>query len=445
MRMSTAQSHPPVSPTARQERYWLSLAPLLPDLTDWDLSLLALLVLWSGPKVPGDTIYKSWQSIGPRIGSKRAGGSRPADKHVLRAAAAHLVQLGLVTRSGTDAAWKVIPRDAPAVEPRWSGCAKFNARLWRREYTGPMSARAGISRLTFYLDEQGRWRGSVAELGEILQVKSPLTIRRRVIELAAVETDLEIRESWEQERAMIEVYCKFEIPATDQELDGQIERVRDQLWYPELVDEAVARAGRLLKSGRVSRSRQLSGFYQPILDLQTETQNAPLVKYALQETLDKGVLDGTRGQSSTRNWHHYTRKVAANNSHRFRNSHNQGAEVVTGPTTQSKKAGKVSKQPNVKRQEPSLRERELAIRELLGEAAQLNGAGKHKEARELMSEQIVPQANTLTELFAGNQRYCKEALVLAFKQGVTDFVGVSPDEYALDFLPEWTPKQWPPR
>lgn len=449
-------SVPTLAPAEQQERYWATLKPLLPELSDWELSLLALLVFWSGPKaVPGDLIYKSWASIGPKLGSKRSGAGA-ADRQVMRKAAAQLVKLGLVERNGLDAGWRVVPRVdlQPSPEwptalrdrvwlranslqpvPEWPAFAKFNARLWRRDFYGPMSARAGICRLSFDLDAEGRWEGTTDHLGALLGVKSAMTTKRRQIELSAAESDLDIQSRWDAGQETFSISCSFELPPSAEDLDAELLKARDALWYPEIVEEAIARAGRLLKSGTVSKSRQLKGFFQPVLALQTEYKNPALIKYALEETISNGVLDGARGKKATTNWHRYTRTVANNNRHRFRKA-NDGLEVIIGPV------GEGSEQPGVKKitiPEPTIRERELAMRAILREAAQLNGIGSYVEARRVLTEAIKPEIPNLAPLFDGDLKRCKYQLALAFKQGSTDFVGVKLDEYALDYWPEWTP------
>lgn len=433
-----------------QRRYWAALRPIVPMLSDRELSLLALLVFWSGPKaVPGDRILKSWRTIAPRMGSNRISGKQSANRQALGTAAGRLGELGLVERSGTDAVWRVIPepeisQTMDASAPNWPGFAAFNERLWRREFDGAMSTRAAICRLSFELDAAGGWSGSVADFAGLLAV-GPQTARKRIGEIMMAENALELREQLEDGKLQVQIHCKFEAPRTSSDTANELIAAKDAIWFPELMQEIVARAGRLLKSGRVSSSRELTGFYEPVLALQTEFGNPPLLRYALEETLKNGVLDGIKGQANTNNWHRYTRKICVKHRHRFPRAADADLEVVSGPITNTDappepQTGQVRQMS----QQSSLRERELEMRDLLRKAARLNGTGEGDKARKLLKQEIGPKIAGVAERFDGNIAYCRAAIALAFKQGSTDFVGVKPDQYALDYFPEWSPKRWPP-
>lgn len=203
-----------------------------------------------------------------------------------------------------------------------------------------------------------------------------------------------------------------------EDLEAEARRLRDLLWYPELVDQAIGLAASKLKSGKVTTSRQINGFYKPIWEMQEEFANPPLIKFALEQTLKSAVFKGEK----THNWHRYALAVARNNRYRFRKA---GDPEPTQPQDEKQ----------------ALRERELSMRELLRRAAQLNASGDTTEARALLSD-ILGEVKELAPLFDGDEKRCEEQLRLAFKQGSDDFVGETVDRFSpIDYYPEWQPAE----
>jgi len=199
---------------------------------------------------------------------------------------------------------------------------------------------------------------------------------------------------------------------SQEDLQAEAIRLRNMLWCPELIDQAIEKASKHLKSGKISLRRQVNNFYKPTWELQEEFPNPALIKYALQQTIDGPVFKGEK----THSWHRYALKVAQNNKYRFP----QAGDPIDDNIDV----------------EQTLRDKELHMREILNRAAQLNGTGEHTEARALLSD-ILSQVQDLAPLFEDDKQVCDRALRLAFKQGNTDFVGVKVDEYAPDYYPEW--------
>src|SRR5690606_11985863 len=102
--------------------------------------------------------------------------------------------------------------------------------------------------------------------------------------------------------------------STKAELEQELSELREEVWYPDLIEKAIRLTARKLKSGRVSLSRQVRGFYKPALELQEQFDNPPLIKYALEQTLNGPVFQGEQ----TNHWHRYALAVAKNNRYRFR-------------------------------------------------------------------------------------------------------------------------------
>lgn len=205
----------------------------------------------------------------------------------------------------------------------------------------------------------------------------------------------------------------------EQALIDEEARLRSLLWYPELVDKAIAAAGKHLKSGSVSLSRRVNSFYRPVVELQEQyVRYPPLVKYALTETLRSNALRGQRNER----WWHYTAVVCRNNLARFsRAAHSDEAATVLG----------------------ALRLRERSVREMLDRAADLNGAGEREAARMLLSD-ILAQVAELAPLFGDSPELADAALRECFKRGSSDPLSIAPetDDFwaGIDFYPEWS---WP--
>lgn len=199
----------------------------------------------------------------------------------------------------------------------------------------------------------------------------------------------------------------------EQDVEGEIERLRSLLWYPELVDKAVRIAEAQLKGKKMAPTRRLNNFYKVVWELQEEFGDAPLLKYSLEETLRSTAL---RGRHNHR-WHRYLLAVMRNNRGRFRGAATGGDGAAEAQARH-----------------------EQATRELLAKAAQLNGRGERAEARALLSD-ILAQVKNLSHLFEGDRVACEYHLRLAFKQGSSD-LKPQHDPHALDFYPEWDPEAW---
>lgn len=201
-----------------------------------------------------------------------------------------------------------------------------------------------------------------------------------------------------------------------EDVEVEIERLRDLIWYPELVEQMIALAERQLRSGSMSLSRKLNNFYKPVWELQEKYPSPPLVRYAMEQTIKGPALK----QPKNHRWYRYMQVVAKNNVARFSGRAADGS-------------------PGVRDEAAQAREREMKMRDLLRRAADLNGQGKRMEARALLSD-ILSQVKELAPLFDGDKQLCENSLREAFKQGRSDFVGIRPNPYGLDFYEEWS---WP--
>ncbi len=213
---------------------------------------------------------------------------------------------------------------------------------------------------------------------------------------------------WDSERRRFKVIDQGAIRDSEAEqasLESEYQQLRSELWYPELVDQAIELAGRKLKSGSVSKTRKVNGFFRPIVELQRDYPTPALVKYALEQTLAGPVF---QDQGRDRNWFNYARRVAENGQSKFT---------------------AVASEPGRGR---SAKEAELEVREMLREAARLNGLGQHDQARAKLTE-IMAEVDAVVSLFDSRQQ-AEDQIKLAFKQGQSDFVGAKVDPFAPDYL-----------
>jgi hypothetical protein len=204
---------------------------------------------------------------------------------------------------------------------------------------------------------------------------------------------------------------------SESDLREEAVRLYRLLWFNDLVEEAVKLAQAQLQEGhKITLTRRIGNFYRPVWELQERYNNPPLLRYALEQTIEGPALRSP----NTRGWHKYLARVCENNALRY-----AGGGVAAG-TNAAKTANE------------SIAARERAVRELLRQAYALNKADEFEPARALLSD-ILSQTKALAELFDGDEEKCDRALREAFKQGSSDFVGVKPNPRSpVDFYREWS-------
>ena len=209
----------------------------------------------------------------------------------------------------------------------------------------------------------------------------------------------------------------------EDELLVEARRLRELLWYPDLVDQCAHLAeGALKTGGKISLSRKVNGFYHPIVELQEKYGAARLIEYALEQAINHRVPAGRQ----SRNWWHYPRTICENNR-----------------TNQRFSGGGKAADTNAAREEAnSLSARQKAVEDLLHRARESNGSGKPNEARKLLKELLSPgTVASIAPLFDNDSALAACSLREAYKQGVSNFVGINPeDSLGLDYYPEW---RWP--
>lgn len=416
------------------EHYWRGLCSRLDQLDDWELNLALILLFRSGPQEPGQpTRPTGLGTFCERIGSLRGGGHHPAAKARIREAAQGLEAKGLMkpreqedraitdhgSQDGPGTPYRWMLRDGfdDPIEPDWSGAYEMTKRMCRRkkQLQGGARVRASAARLALAISPEGTFAATAREWAEILKVRSPETALKRLDEIEAAQIGLKkVTKAWDAGSLKISVEMQqFEqAQSIDQQRSEALE-VRDKLWHPALVDQAIVRVNE--RSGhKMTAKRARVSFYEPVLDLQTKYPNAPLVKYALEETLKGPALDNP----SPGRWWRYTETVCKNNQQKF--------------------VGRVGNaKPVSQKVENNTLAREAELKELLGETARLNGSGHQEEARRIL-DQLLGRLSDFVGVYDGSEIETSRYIHLAFKQGTMD-LRPRANPYGLDYLPEWEP------
>lgn len=207
-----------------------------------------------------------------------------------------------------------------------------------------------------------------------------------------------------------------------QDFEEEAARLRDLLWFPELVDQVMKHAeGHLKAGGKITLSRRVNGFYRPVYELQEKYPIGELVRFALAETIRRRIAD----KADNRTWHHYTASICKNHMDRY-----TGQKAAPGTNAALAVAN-------------SVETHEKAVCDMLRRAAELNGRGEVPAARELLSS-ILAQAKLIAPLFGGDVAMADNSIREAFKQGVDYVQGVEPLAYYPNnnkgYYAEW---EWP--
>lgn len=201
-----------------------------------------------------------------------------------------------------------------------------------------------------------------------------------------------------------------------------------QLWYPELLEQAIRQLEAGMRKGRVSDAQRIKHFYRPVLELQEMDGAGPaLVKHALEQTIERGIPGQARERRS---------------GGKVTRQHNFGWHRYAKAIIERERADPAWRRATV-REDPAgtgdLRALEASTRELLSRARDLNKRSDAEAARALLSE-LLGQAAPLAPLCGGDVAWTDALLRLAFKQGQTDFLAARETVSLYDFYPEWT---WP--
>jgi hypothetical protein len=182
--------------------------------------------------------------------------------------------------------------------------------------------------------------------------------------------------------------------------------LREQLWFPELVDQIIGQAITRLKSGKMAETRVINGFLAPIVEMQsTFTRNA--LKHGLSEAARRKV---TAGPGQDTRWQNYVKVVAKSYS-----------EKMAGGKQEAEKASA-----------------QAGIEADLQQCAALNREGRREQARQLLHDLLSTHLDQVTQEFAGDRALARRHVVEAFKRGLDDYLYVRDYTVTVDYLPDWT-------
>lgn len=198
---------------------------------------------------------------------------------------------------------------------------------------------------------------------------------------------------------------KQESSATQADRSAEIQALRDQLWYPEQVDQIIAHAVSRLKSGKMAQSRVINGFLRPILDMQ-ENFTRQALSYGLSEAVRRKVAAGP-GQDTR--WQNYIKTCARSY-----------VEKQAGGKDKAEAQVKVAN-----------------VEEALQRCSDLNGQGEREQARQALHDLLADHLDTVTEEFDGDRALARRHLLEAYKRGLTDYAYVLDYTSVKDYLPDW--------
>lgn len=185
-------------------------------------------------------------------------------------------------------------------------------------------------------------------------------------------------------------------------------QLRAQLFFPDKMDRIISDAVSQLKSGKMAERRLITGFLQPTLALQEEFgRNA--ARYALDIIIEKGIA----AQSHNRNWIGYARACAKTYTEKKHGSIEKAQQAISAASVESE----------------------------LERCAQLNSAGEHAHAKQLLSELLGSRLDSVAEEFGGDRALARRHLLESFKRGFEDYRSIRDYTIATDFLPEWSWEQ----
>ena len=189
------------------------------------------------------------------------------------------------------------------------------------------------------------------------------------------------------------------------EVEAKIKALREQLWYPEMVDEIVGHAVSRLKSGRMAESRLIREFLEPTVALQ-EGFSKEAVRYGLGEVARRKIA----AQPGKRGWYGYARTCAQGYIERKHGGKEEAQAAVATASLESE----------------------------LARCAQLNRDGQREQARQALHDLLAHHLDRVQEEFSGDRRLARRHVLEAFKRGLTDYQYVRDYTASADYLPEWS-------
>jgi len=185
----------------------------------------------------------------------------------------------------------------------------------------------------------------------------------------------------------------------------QAAALRDQLWYPQLIDTIIQQAISRLASGKMAETRVISGFLQPAVEMQSMF-GKPELQAALKTVIDKKIAAGAGRDTAWRNY----------------------AKAVATRLTEEKHGGKAKAQTAMAA---------AGVEEALRHCAALNKDKEREQARQALQDLIAKHLDTVTAEFGGDRPLARRHLLEAFKRGLDDYAYVRDYSSTTDYLPDW--------
>jgi hypothetical protein len=381
------------------------------------------LVFNSGKKPISEPTQLSRAATQARIGTKNNPGNNsnsgqpiPASRSTFSKAGLELIDRGLATRTrkitdkgfsdgtGTPFIWTpTLPDEnpVPTLSCEWESLYPFLAGLFRRKIILTPHHRAAAVKLACHLDSGGQMQGSQAFCSALDVSRFSLCLEP-LITLAATN---QLKISFDIQAKRVSFKSHGQETVNPKQIEAQIDDLRAQIWYPDLLDQVVVMVARTRTGGRTVTPKQKLKMHQEMIQLQAVTP-APLLKYSTERMLNS--------RKTIAAWLPYLKAIIRNNENSFMNH----TPAVT--------------------EEEQIREKQLQVREIL-----LNIATQKQHHNEPQLSQIaeaVEIAEQLAQLKAGKRETIEQNILLAIKRGTDDFGLNTADqmrEYDLDLLPEY--------
>jgi hypothetical protein len=321
----------PIVPDHQQLRreYFQAVASTVAAESDWVVNLwLCLLFLDGGGTAVDEPIRRSFAALGRQIGTNSRPGEGSPTKPALVAAGKRLVEIGAVKRwriqshsgktdgPGTPYEWALrrpihLQRHLP-----WDGAYDFVSLVVRRSEAMAPKHKALMLRLACIADEEGivgDGISTIEELAPLVKVKTERTLEASMWTLERSGCGVTYQPYYLGVRRVHDISLsplEARRRRTDEEIEDELERLRGEAWFPELIERAIEK----LPPRRRTSARQLDHFYKPAVALQkAHPYDRDLVEYAFSETLKSDLFrDG-----KAKGFGNYAEAVARNHAPKF--------------------------------------------------------------------------------------------------------------------------------
>lgn len=409
----------------QREEFALACLPTVITCADWTINLWGQLIFNSGKKPISEPTQLSRAATQARIGTKTNPGNNsnngqpiPASRSTFSKAGLELINRGLATRTrkitdkgftdgtGTPFIWTpTLPNEnlEPTVSCEWESLYPFLTGLFRRKIVLTPHYRAAAVKLACHLDSDGQLRGSQAFCAALDVSRFPLCLEP-LITLAATN---QLKISFDIQAKGISFKSHEKEVVNPEQIEAEIDELREQIWYPDLLEKIVVMVARTRTEGRTVTPKQKLKMHHEMIEIQEKT-SAPLLEHSIERMLNS--------KKNIAAWSPYLKAIIRNNTNSFNNQ--------TPAVTNKEKTYAAQSQ----------------AREILHEICQ--ETQRHNRPKLALIAKAVNIADQLAQLNAGTKETIEQNILLAIKRGSYDFKMDRADqmgEYDLDLVPEYEP------